>query len=139
VWEDVFKRNELDKRVNNVLLCVDGRANPLKHALDNFKLVADVAAAKATLKKAEEARADHPAYHTYQEADWIKLREDIKVVQKTIARNDRTYIASDAAELDPADGEVRARDGGHLRLRVRRAARVPFERGRGGLSDLRRL
>ena len=90
---DAFKRNELDKRLNNVLLCVDGRANPLKHALDNFKLVADVAAAKATLKKAEEARADHPAYHTYKEADWIKLREDIKVAQKTIAHYDGTYVA----------------------------------------------
>ena len=28
-WEDVFKRNELDKRLNNVLLCVDGRATTL--------------------------------------------------------------------------------------------------------------
>ena len=111
-WEDVFKRNELDKRLNNVLLCVDGRANPLKHALDNFKLVADVAAAKATLKKAEEARADHPAYQAYKEAEWITLREDIKAAQKTIAHYNGTYIAM----LKNWIGEVRARDGDQLGL-----------------------
>jgi hypothetical protein len=32
-WEDVFERNDLNKRLRNVLLCVDGRASPLKHAL----------------------------------------------------------------------------------------------------------
>ena len=52
------------------------------------------------------------AYQAYKEADWIKLREDIKAAQKTIAHYNGTYIAM----LKNWIGEVRARDGDQLGL-----------------------
>jgi hypothetical protein len=60
----------------------------------------------------EEGGADHLAYQAYKEADWIKLREDIKAAQKTIAHYNGTYIAM----LKNWIGEVRARDGDQLGL-----------------------